>query len=185
MCQLFNKRVPVHTTCPLCKGDEETVFHVLVSCPFASQCWRRILQLRYDSSTYSFVEWFTMVLNSQTIYKWSEVAMMCWGIWKSRNEVMWQQKVPQVNTVCFSTMQYFVQWKDAQVSSNIALFPNMHEKDGVSHWVRPQVDTIKVSVDAAIFEDLSAAGFGFVARNSEGVLTFAKTGRLWGSFTPE
>lgn len=38
---LVFKRVPVSEICPICNGGAETIIHVLVTCPFASQCWRR------------------------------------------------------------------------------------------------------------------------------------------------
>lgn len=34
---LYVKRVPVSVSWPVCNGEEETVFHALVSCPFAYQ----------------------------------------------------------------------------------------------------------------------------------------------------
>lgn len=35
---LHAKFVPVTTTCPICSGEEETVLHALVVCPFANSC---------------------------------------------------------------------------------------------------------------------------------------------------
>lgn len=35
---LRTKHVPVSEICPVCNGDEETIIHALVSCPFAAQC---------------------------------------------------------------------------------------------------------------------------------------------------
>ncbi|KAL8157121.1 hypothetical protein AgCh_001998 [Apium graveolens] len=46
--------------------------------------------------------------------------------------------------------------------------------DGVTSWAKPQPNTVKVSVDAAIFEDRSEAGFEMVARDSDGRLIEAK-----------
>lgn len=31
--------VPVDSVCPVCNAADETILHVLVSCPFAGQCW--------------------------------------------------------------------------------------------------------------------------------------------------
>lgn len=182
MCQLNQRHVLVYTTCPVCKGGDETVFHALVTCSFAAKCWEKVLQYRYDGNIDTFIEWFTEVLGSN---KWCVIAMMYWGIWKARNETVWQWKSSQVNSVYVSTMQHFEQWKQAQVEDNIDLSPLGNERDGASHWVTPQIDIIKVSVDAAIFEEHYAAGIGIIARNLDGEMVPAKTSRCWGVFSPE
>lgn len=38
MVQLYQKHVPVNTMCHVCKEGNETIFHVLVTCRFATQC---------------------------------------------------------------------------------------------------------------------------------------------------
>lgn len=48
------------------------------------------------------------------------------------------------------------------------------EGDGATIWVKPKQNLIKVSVDAAVFEDRGGVGFGFVARNSDGELVEAR-----------
>ena len=42
---------------------------------------------------------------------------------------------------------------------------SLEEGDGASSWVKPQIDTTKISVDAAIFKDREEFGFGMVARD--------------------
>lgn len=50
--QLWTKCVPVVDICPVCNQPNETIFHGLVTCPFAMQCWRNgISSIRFDSST--------------------------------------------------------------------------------------------------------------------------------------
>lgn len=47
--------------------------------------------------------------------------------------------------------------------------------DGALHWVKPLAEEVKVSVDAAVFEDLRGIGVGLVARDSQDLLIQAKT----------
>lgn len=67
-------------------------------------------------------------------------------------------------------MQYLVHWNNTHFATYISQFPYESIRDGVVKWVKPQIDTIKVTVDAALFEDNSAFGFGLVARDSSGDL---------------
>lgn len=38
---LVNKFVPVSAICPVCQGGDETIYHTLLNCCFAAQCWNR------------------------------------------------------------------------------------------------------------------------------------------------
>lgn len=38
--QLHQKHVPVQTRCPVCASGNLTIFHALVGCHFAMQCWK-------------------------------------------------------------------------------------------------------------------------------------------------
>lgn len=55
-------RVPVSVFCPTCNGEEETTIHVLVSCPFAAQCWRQRNNVYQDAGNYSFDRWLKYML---------------------------------------------------------------------------------------------------------------------------
>lgn len=79
-----------------------------------------------------------------------------------------------------STFSYFAQWKQTQTFANIALLLNEIVGDGVSSWVKPQMNEVKVSVDTTIFTEQNAYGLGIIARNSEGEMVYARTGRYWG-----
>ena len=48
------------------------------------------------------------------------------------------------------------------------------EGDGATKWVKPQPNEVKISVDAAVFEDRGGVRFRLVARNSEGMLIKAR-----------
>lgn len=52
-------------------------------------------------------------------------------------------------------------------------------------WVVPQRETIKVNVDATIFEDQGAIGFGMIARDSKVEFVIAGTCLKQSMATPE
>ncbi|KAL8088671.1 hypothetical protein AgCh_038446 [Apium graveolens] len=59
------------------------------------------------------------------------------------------------------------------------------EGDGEVSWVKPQESEIKVSVDAALFEEFNTSGIGLVARDSEGEMIMAKTICIKETLDPE
>ncbi|XP_074336592.1 uncharacterized protein LOC141673750 [Apium graveolens] len=85
MTQLYSWYVPVQLTCPVCSTTEETIFHALVSTPFATQCWQRIVGGNPFGSTDNFKDWFSNILATFSSEKCGEVFMFCWAIWRARD----------------------------------------------------------------------------------------------------
>lgn len=76
------------TVCPVCLDGEETIYHALVLCRFAAQCWRQVLTDFRTDEVESFREWFLQVIDSCSLVKRGEVAIGSWAIWKARNELV-------------------------------------------------------------------------------------------------
>lgn len=108
----------------------------------------------------------------------AEVITHCWAIWHARNDLVWNKKVSMVNKVVALSKEYLTQWKEAQSRTTTALLQPMFEGDGAQVWVKPQGNTVKITVDAAMFEDLNTYGIGLIARDSTGELIRAKTRSL-------
>ncbi|XP_074353914.1 uncharacterized protein LOC141690814 [Apium graveolens] len=64
---------------------------------------------------------------------------------------------------------------EAQGRSVEALVQEIHAGDGATSWVKQQIGTIKVTGDAALFEEHASFGTGLVARDHRGDLVLAKT----------
>lgn len=182
---LQQKHVPVLGTCPVCDGENDTIFHALVQCPFAIQCWQLHMPAVLSYLGEDFMLWIEQVLSAFSASKGAEIAMLCWAIWKARNDRVWRSIKTRVNSVVSSAMQYLLQWKNAQSKSYSPVTQSFQEGDGASLWVKPQGDTIKVSVDAAYFTEFSAFGIGVVARNSGGELVQAISRIFQGNAAPE
>ncbi|XP_074322710.1 uncharacterized protein LOC141659683 [Apium graveolens] len=165
--QLRGKQVQVNQICPICQEYDETILHSIISCKFASSC-RTIVFAGYRMGEHnSFANWFNTVLSSGSQTTKEEIGSVCWLIWRARNKFVWNRKATSVNRV--------VQLKAAQVMSTSALLQPGYVGDGAVIWVKPQRDTIKVTVDAAVFEDREEVAIGLVARDYTGDLVHAHT----------
>lgn len=173
MVMLAQKQVPVLRTCPVCNGEEETIMHALVTCQFAVQCWQRIIPDVQQEVGSDFYVWLEKVVWSLSQERSAVVVTICWAIWKARNDKHWNKKQVSLNSVIAMAKQYLGQWKEAQSRSSEALTQSFYAGDGASSWVKPQVGTIKATVDAALFEEQPAYGIGLVARDAEGELVQA------------
>lgn len=64
-------------------------------------------------------------------------------------------------------------------------FGFMTQSDGAEHWNQPNVNTVKVNTDAALFEDSGQYSFSMISRNHVGDLLEARVYCKQGSVTPE
>lgn len=172
--QLRMKHVQVQGFCPVCQEEEETTMHSLVSCRYAKQCWNILLPRNQWDEILDFKDWLQDVLSSVSTGKQAEVITLCWAIWRARNDLVWNQKSTTVFRIVAAAQQYLTQWKLAQGRLYTATLQPQVEGDGAVIWAKPPPNTVKVSADAAVFEDRQGVGFGLIARDSEGMLIEAK-----------
>lgn len=185
MVMLDQKRVLVLKTCPVCNGEDETIFHALVTCPFAHQCWQKVIPEVVQEFGGEFEGWLERVLDSVSKDRKVVVLTVCWAIWKARNDKHWNNKQVSLNGLLAPAKLYLSQWQDAQCRSTEALIHLDSSRDGVNSWAAPQMVTIKVNVDAAIFKDPAAFGVGLIARDSSGQLVHAHSSYYRGEISPE
>ncbi|KAK1379946.1 hypothetical protein POM88_026690 [Heracleum sosnowskyi] len=82
------KRVPVEGTCKVCRSDVESIYHCLIWCNFARSCWAIVGLDGVGNQYSSFQSWMEEVSNT-CLEKLELAGMLCWGIWKARNELVW------------------------------------------------------------------------------------------------
>lgn len=121
-----------------------------------------------------FKSWLKLMFDNISSSKHADVVTLCWSIWRSRNDVVWNQRHTKVTKTVADARQYLIQWKTTQTRSYVTPLQPLVEGDGALVWVKPQPNKIKVSVDAAVFDDRGGVGFGLVARDSDGQLIEAK-----------
>uniref|UniRef100_A0A803NPI6 RNase H type-1 domain-containing protein n=1 Tax=Cannabis sativa TaxID=3483 RepID=A0A803NPI6_CANSA len=176
--KLLEKRVEVPIYCPFFQLAPETITHLLVDCAFAKQCWSLTTQEIKDVAGLHFADWFTSMLQAFPSTAMCNLAMTCWGIWRARNDLVWNNKEHVVAVVVSSTYAYFNQWKLANVHSQ----GNNSGVNGVikEQWSVPNEDTIKINVDASVFTSPSFFGIGWIARDHSGTLLYVAAIRKQG-----
>lgn len=132
-----------------------------------------------------FFDWIEGVLESISQDRRALVATVSWTVWKVRNDKVWNNKNNFANSVLFSARSYLTQWRETQSRALVALPRAGLAEDGASSWVKPQELTVKVNVDAAIFQEHVSYGAGMVARNFRGELLQARTVLSAGVVQPE
>ncbi|XP_074347512.1 uncharacterized protein LOC141686373 [Apium graveolens] len=166
-------------------SDEETVMHILVTCPFAQQCWHHIGWSLLNAVDGNFASWLQIMFDQTEKGRRGEIVTMCWSIWKARNNMVWNEERSTVQAVVFSTMRYLADWRKAQVYSTKTLYQDVIQGDKVDSWVKPKKDEVKVTVDAAVFKEQNRYGVGMLARDDEGVVVHGRSDSYEGVVRPE
>jgi hypothetical protein len=81
-------------SCILCNANvEESLFHLFLDCPFAVQCWAYIdIQVDADLNPFQNLQNFRDQL--QVPFFMEIIILMCWSIWKARNDLIFRQMNP-------------------------------------------------------------------------------------------
>uniref|UniRef100_A0A803NT91 Reverse transcriptase n=1 Tax=Cannabis sativa TaxID=3483 RepID=A0A803NT91_CANSA len=166
---------------------DESIIHALITCTRVKQVWDRVGIGPHVAAAEpkSFLDWFTVVFSAADAEQKLLLPVLCWAIWNARNDVVWQKKTVTAASIVVLATGYLEQWKNAQNSRIETSWSGLKADDGAEHWTVPNVNFIKVNVDAALFDGGNKYGCGLVARDHYGMLIEGKMVLFSGSVTPE
>lgn len=182
---LLSKRVSVSYYCPLCNRGVETTLHCLVTCDFAQWCLQILGLGNIMHGNVNFAGWFEHVMGQYSNGMISNIGMLLWSIWNARNSVVWQGTYMHVDEVIRVARSTLDQWLEAQKKNFIPSVVTVYAMEGSELWTKPVGETIKINVDAALFNEDNRYGYACVARDYTGRLVTAKTGSWRGKVAPE
>jgi len=107
---LHKKGIVDDPVCELCKAALETCTHLLLDCPLALQIWTRLGYITDRSTARTIWE---LKRPPSVPAKHSEfmVLLVCWHIWKHRNEVIFQQLPPSASRMITACKEDVKLWK--------------------------------------------------------------------------
>ncbi|XP_060974252.1 uncharacterized protein LOC133039383 [Cannabis sativa] len=182
---LATKCVPVNTRCPLCEEFDESISHVLLTCRVVKQVWERVgIGTSSAAAGTTFLNWCILIFKTLTAEKQCLVAALCWAVWGARNDVVWQGKPINISAIVASAKSYLDQWQNAQKTQIESSWSELQDCDGTERWIKPQNNSIKINVDAAIFEGQNRFGGAIVIRDHNGFLIEGHTKLHQGNIAP-
>nr|TKW03055.1 hypothetical protein SEVIR_7G039300v2 [Setaria viridis] len=96
-------------SCVLCPHNrEETLFHVLLECPFAQECWINIsLFANLSDEPYNILYSFKIQLQVQFFME--IIILMSWCIWMARNDWIFRGITPSIHGAMLRFKTVFTQ----------------------------------------------------------------------------
>ncbi|XP_060960677.1 uncharacterized protein LOC133031238 [Cannabis sativa] len=149
-------------------------------------CYYRLSSNMCESSvSSSFGSWFESLQQTGDNDQVCRVAMLCWALWKSRNNTVWNKRNSSVNDVLASASITLDHWRKAQDKFALSSLSLNNSDDRAELWTKPANNCIKINIDAAFFHHENSYGFGIVARDDLGKLIEAKTCYKAGNYFAE
>lgn len=180
--RLRDKGVRVSMSCELCTGDIEHLLHLFVDCKFAKECWQYTGMTHDISTVENAQEWFLQVFSTEKDEYLINLATVMWGIWWTRNKKVWEGKVISPSMAMDWSRKQVSEWREANKKKNKCLY-NVQEKgeQHVKNWKAPEEGTIKLNVNASVFNNADFFLIGMVIRDSRGSFLHGKTLKFPGS----
>ncbi|XP_073284608.1 uncharacterized protein [Primulina huaijiensis] len=106
--------------------------------------------------------------------------MISWSIWLARNQWVFEGRSMHGREVVSRAGNIWAQF----LTSKPVRISNTINEPHLIHWNAPPVGSIKINVDAAVFDDSDFFGVGVIVRDDKGMVLMARAGCLEGVLTP-
>lgn len=133
-------------------------------------------------SAKSFRECFFTLMQSLAEPLRKTAAMLCWALWKRRNDLIWEGIVQLIEVVVSKTMDFLSEWKAARNSVSTWAAREDSVQAVEYYWRKPDVGSYKCNVDAAIFNTDNKYGVDMCIRTDMGEFYRGKTIWFMGEF---
>lgn len=173
-CNLRTRSIETDEVCPFCRVDKETTAHCFIHCIFARSCWDVVCPEVNVDNLLTFNGWFTYVFDNLK-ERMDKISLVCWGIWRARNDVVWNNKLARKETVVTNAITYLTQWKEVQKLEKTVTPTPVLSTGSTERWSKPDDGCVKVNCDATIFTGSQQFGVGWIARDDKGDLICAKS----------
>ncbi|KAK7839286.1 hypothetical protein CFP56_018191 [Quercus suber] len=162
----------------VCREHVESTCHLLWFCGHAKDVWSSCkLSFPFEiQSTWDFMDvvWHLHLWEEARPGILERAIMICWGIWKKRNEIIHDGKRQSGLAVVKSSLRLLEDFQAANVNSMpIGIWNQVDVK-----WVPPLSGCHKVNVDGVVFANRKQVGLGVVIRDEAGQVTAALSKKL-------
>lgn len=89
--------------------------------------------------------------------------------------MVWHETYLYVDEVIRTAQFTLDQWMEAQLKNFTPSIASLHARDGSERWMKLVINTIKINVDAALFDYEHCFDFECVARDHSGRLLWTRT----------
>lgn len=166
---LHKRKVVPSPQCSLCKNQMESTEHLLLLYPWTREIWAHpSLNIQPYSQGLSRIEiWLLQLLNTLGNPQSLElVASIFWCIWRSRNNFIFRQKLPdptQTLQGALTSLNTYRRWNSSQKS-------NLYSPTSSQICKPPSLRTLKINIDVSFNENSMEGAIACICQKSKGTL---------------
>lgn len=152
----------------MCVGDVEHMNHLFIDCKYAKECWQGVgLNFEWREEEYAH-DWLLNMLTSALEDTLIKVVTVLWGVWFSINKSIFEGKNISPSIAFYWSQKQIVEWQIAnrRKLNSQDTGANMTRND--HKWKPPEVNQLKINVNASVMAGQSSFAIGLVIRNHQG-----------------
>lgn len=172
---LFKRKCAKENVCPICDSGEESINHMLFSCPSANLVWfgcniKPLGDLGGNSTVAKWAADMIEKLGSKDGMEFmGRVATITWNIWKGRNDYVFKRAMVNPQKTITSIRHAEMECVDTLVITTVHK-DNPLVQEEVSTWRAPDFGKFKTNCDVAISIIKNASKAVVILRNWRGKL---------------
>ncbi|XP_019170830.1 PREDICTED: uncharacterized protein LOC109166321 [Ipomoea nil] len=151
---------------------------MFVECSALARVWTLVGVPTVGDAHGNVIDWFFVLLSRLHGDLVAKFAMICWGVWQSRNECVWNSVAFNVELVVHRALSFWSSWMSVNTHGQAE-----QSAAGDEGWKRPEAGRIKLNTDASVLPDSNSMGLGWVLRDHSGLFLAAKNVYLEGIYT--
>jgi ribonuclease HI len=178
--RLQEKCVECPMECPLCDGDIEDDWHLIVTCPSTVEARRsagleELLIERVPRYT-SAADLILDICRTADCDIAGRFATLVWFLWQNRNNKVWQNEQECGRRLGINAQRCWFEWVQLQnfQQHNAARHAQVQQQE---RWQKPPAGWFKCNTDAAFHDDSNRTSAGWILRNYTG--NFVMAGAAW------
>nr|GLL21442.1 uncharacterized protein LOC109176397 [Ipomoea trifida] len=109
---LAGHRVPVDVLCPLCRHEPKSLDHLMKDYESVVPIWQTILTNNIPGIGQGCITWLCDILSRGEAVLKLRITAAWWSIWRARNELVWNGKPWQLNTVVNEIQRSMETWQN-------------------------------------------------------------------------
>nr|GMD28072.1 GPN-loop GTPase 3 [Ipomoea batatas] len=127
------------------------------------------------------LDWIKDRFDSLTKSELAHFITICWGIWNSRNQKVWNNVDSSPKLVVKHSLSYLKEWKSVRSSPHLQDVSTQRSTD---KWVKLDSGTLKLNIDASTHQNAFQVGMGWILRDHQGYFVAAQAATRPGPLHP-
>jgi len=191
--QLRTRMIPADPICQKCCQADETVNHILFTCPFADVVWKHANSIvghnRFsDSLEYNFGLMIQFAhIPSLPHFQRLLPFWIVWRLWKSRNDFLFKKIMRLPQTEVHMGRSEANEWLEANNYTEDTRGSQLNKNTGQdrgSQWRSPPRGWVKCNFDSGFMLGRSFTNTGWLIRDDEGKVLFTGCAKLPSTQSP-